>query len=138
MGIAIYDTLDDIINLINDNWSLGYMPILTKSYDQKATGFVDARRDLILIYPKKENIQYWGLYGTDHLSEVDINLEVRTFQNHNYHNNIVKEVAKIIKDNIRRTNFVDIRVLTSISENDSYRNMFKHTLGVRYRKLNPT
>ena len=60
MGIAIYDTLDDIINLINDNWSLGYMPILTKSYDQKATGFVDARRDLILIYPKKENIQYWG------------------------------------------------------------------------------
>ena len=114
------------------------MPILTKSYDQKATGFVDARRDLILIYPKKENIQYWGLYGTDHLSEVDINVEVRTFQNHNYHNNIVKEVAKIIKDNIRRTDFVDIRVLTSISENDSYRNMFKHTLGVRYRKLNPT
>ena len=55
MGIAIYDTLDDIINLINDNWSLGYMPILTKSYDQKATGFVDARRDLILIYPKNFN-----------------------------------------------------------------------------------
>jgi len=138
MGIAIYDSLDDIINLITDKWSLGYMPILTKSYDQKAVGFVDARRDLILIYPKKENIQYWGLYGTDHLSEVDINVEIRTFRNHEYHNDVVKEVAKIIKDNIRRTDFIDLRVLTSISANDSYRNMFKHTLGVRYRKLNPT
>ncbi len=89
MGIALYDSLDDIIEVINDNWSLGYMPIITKSYDQKAVGFVDARRDIILIYPKKESIQYWGLYGTDHLSEVDINVEIRTFQNHDYHNNIV-------------------------------------------------
>ena len=53
MGIALYDSLDDIIEVINDNWSLGYMPILTKSYEQKAVGFVDARRDIILIYPKK-------------------------------------------------------------------------------------
>jgi hypothetical protein len=137
MGIALYDSLDDIIEVINDNWSLGYMPILTKSYEQKAVGFVDARRDIILIYPKKENIQYWGLFGTDHLSEVDLNIEVRTFQNHDHHNNIVKEVAKIVKDNIRRTNFVDLRIMTSISENDVYRNMYKHVLGVRYRKLNP-
>ncbi len=137
MGIALYDSLDDIIEVINDNWSLGYMPILTKSYEQKAVGFVDARRDIILIYPKKENIEYWGLYGTDHLSEVDLNIEIRTFQNHDHHNNIVKEVAKIVKDNIRRTNFVDLRVNSSISENDVYRNMYKHVLGVRYRKLNP-
>ena len=137
MGIAIYDALDDMIEAINDNWSLGYMPILTKSYDQKAVGFVDARRDLILIYPKKESIEYWGLFGTDHLSTIDLNIEVRTFQNHDYHNKMVKEVATIIKNNIRRTDFVDLRLMTSISENDGYRNMFKHILGVRYRKLNP-
>ena len=137
MGIAIYDSLDDIIEVINANWTLGYMPILTKSYDQKAVGFVDARRDVILIYPKKESIEYWGLYGIDHLSEVDLNIEIRTFQNHEHHNNIVKSVATIIKNNIRRTGFVDLRIMTSISENDGYRNIYKHLLGIKYRKLNP-
>lgn len=137
MAIALYESLDDMETLIKDNWSLGNLPILSKSYEQKAVGFIDARRNVILISPKKEEIQYWGLFGTDHLSEVDIEVDVRTYMNQAHHNDIIKEIAKIIKDNIRRTNFVDLRVLASVSENDSYRNMFRHTLTVRYRKLNP-
>ena len=111
--------------------------MITKSYEQKAVGFVDSRRDNILIYPRKENVQYWGLYGTDHLSEVDVAIEVRTYQNQDHHNNVASEVDRIIKANIRRDGFVDLRILTSLSENDTYRNMFKHTISARYRKLNP-
>tara|TARA_B100001750_G_C15508102_1_gene601762 strand:- start:1965 stop:2378 length:414 start_codon:yes stop_codon:yes gene_type:complete len=137
MGIAIYDSLDDMESLLADNWTIGSTPMITKSYEQKAVGFVDSRRDNILIYPRKENVQYWGLYGTDHLSEVDVAIEVRTYQNQDHHNNVASEVDRIIKANIRRDGFVDLRILTSLSENDTYRNMFKHTISARYRKLNP-
>lgn len=137
MGVAIYDALDDAVSLISDNWSLGARPIIKKSYEYKAVGFVDARRDVILIYPKNENIEYFGLYGVDHLSEVDITIEVRTFQNHDYHNNTVKEVTKIVKDNIRRPDFIDLMVINTVSGNDPIRNMFKHTIGLKYRKMNP-
>ena len=137
MGIAIYDCLDDMESLLADNWTIGSTPMITKSYEQKAVGFVNARRDNILVYPRKENVQYWGLYGTDHLSEVDVAIEVRTYQNQDHHNNVASEVDRIIKANIRRDGFVDLRILTSLSENDTYRNMFKHTISARYRKLNP-
>ena len=138
MGIAIYDSLDDMESLLADNWTIGSTPMITKSYEQKAVGFVDSRRDNILIYPRKENVQYWGLYGTDHLSEIDLTIEIRTYMNQRHHNNVSKEAATIIKDNIRRTGFVDLRVLSSISDNDVFRNMFRHKLTVRYRKINPT
>lgn len=138
MGLAIYDALDDAVSMLGDNWSISARPIIKKSYDYKAVGFVDARRDVILVYPKNENIEYFGLFGVDHMSEIDITIEVRTFMNHDHHNNIVKEISKIVKDNIRRENFVDLMIINSVSGNDSYRNMFKHSLGLRYRKMNPT
>jgi hypothetical protein len=137
MAIEIYDALDDMENLIRDNWSIGYTPIISKSYEQKAVGFIDARRNVILISPKKENIQYWGLYGVEHLSEIDIDIDIRTYQNQAHHNDTVKEVVKIIKDNIRRTGYVDLRVVSSISSNDLYRNMYRHEIRARYRKLDP-
>ena len=52
-------------------------------------------------------------------------------------NNLVKEVTKIIKDNIRRTNFVDLMITGSLSQSDTYRNISKHVLQAKYRKLNP-
>ena len=138
MGIAIYDALDDLEDLLQTKWSIGAVPIISKSYEQKTVGFIDARRNVVLLYPKKENIEYWGLYGTDHLSEIDLTIEIRTYKNQRHHNNVSKEAATIIKDNIRRTGFVDLRVLSSISDNDVFRNMFRHKLTVRYRKINPT
>ena len=60
MGIALYESLDDMQTLINANWSIGSMPIITKSYEQKAVGFEDARRNIILITPEMKifNINY--------------------------------------------------------------------------------
>ena len=42
--------------------------------------------------------------------------------------NMVKEVTKIIKDNIRRTDFVDLMITGSISASDTYRNIWIHEL----------
>ena len=51
--------------------------------------------------------------------------------------NVNKEILRIIKENIRRTGFIDLMVRSTISQNDQLRNMFKHVINVRYRKDNP-
>ena len=138
MSIITYDAVDEIINLIKTKWSDIRPPRVSAIWDKRTVGFIDDRRDELLLYPKNENIEYFGLYGVDHMSEVDITIEIRTFMNHDHHNNIVKEVAKIVKDNIRRPDFVDLMVINTVSGNDPYRNMFKHSIGLRYRKMNPS
>ena len=55
------------------------------------------------------------------------------------HNNIVKEVSKIIKEKIRGGNdYTDIRIIASYTRNQYMRNMFNHVLTISFRKLNPS
>ena len=47
--------------------------------------------------PKRENVEYFGLYGSDFLHHVDIQIECWTYMSQDRLNNLVKEVTKIIK-----------------------------------------
>jgi hypothetical protein len=141
MGIAVYDVIDDFINMINDNWGssgdVGITPRLEKIWEEKRVGFVDDRRDIVVIEPVDESIKYFGLYGSDFLHSPLIKIDIRSYQDSVRHNDIVNEISRIIKSQIRRTNYVDVRLVSSKSLNSIYRNLFRHVLEVRYRKLNP-
>jgi hypothetical protein len=136
-GSTIYDTATDLKNLLNDNWSVGNNPDITFMWEERATGFMDDRRDFILITPTNENTEYFGLYGSDFLHEVFINMEIHTFKNIEHNQNIVNEIFKIVKANIRREDYVDLVLISSSNNNDLYRNIYRHNITVRYRKLNP-
>jgi hypothetical protein len=136
-GSTIYDTATDLKTLLNDNWNGSALPDITFTWEERSTGFMDDRRDFVLITPTNENPQYFGLYGEDFLHEVFINLQIHTFQNIEHNQNIVNEVFRIIKANIRRTNYVDLILISSSNDNDLYRNIYRHNITVRYRKLNP-
>jgi hypothetical protein len=141
MGIAVYDVIDDFIAMINDNWGsagdAGLAPRLEKIWEEKKVGFVDDRRDIVVVEPVDESIKYFGLYGSDFLHSPLIKVDIRSYQDSIRHNDIVNEISRIIKSQIRRTGFVDVRVMSSKSLNSLYRNLFRHVLEVRYRKLNP-
>ena len=142
MGTAMYDALDDMQSLLKDKWGItdnsGDVPNIDIVWERKVVGLADYTRDTILLTPKKEKIDYFGLYGSDFLHHVDIQIDLWSYMNQDRLNNLVKETAKIIKDNIRRANFVDLLLTGSISASDTYRNIWKHVLTVRYRKVNPT
>ena len=87
---------------------------------------------------KNEDIEYFNLYGTDFLHEVEIRLDIRTYLSAYDHDKIVSEVVRIIKDNLRRDNYVDLRVTDSTPLSHLYRNMFRHAITITYRKINPT
>ena len=141
MGTAMYDALNDMKTLLRTSWGTtdnsGDLPDIEIIWDRKVVGLADYTRDTILLSPKRENIDYFGLYGSDFLHHVEIQIEIWSYMNQDKLDNAVKEVTKIIKDNIRRTNFVDLLLTGSISGSDMYRNIWKHILTARYRKLNP-
>ncbi len=138
MGASnLYATVTDTKNLLLDNWSLSTTPDITFMWEERSTGFMDDRRDFILLTPTNEDPQYFGLYGQDFLHYISVKIEVHSYQNLEHHENLVNEIFKIIKANIRRTNFVDLMATSSYHDNDMFRNMYRHTIIIRYRKLNP-
>ena len=137
MASAIYTALNDMVSMLKTEWTDGQTPDIKALWEEKSAGFIDDRRDLILVYPKNEAVEYFGLYGSDFLHLIDITIEVRSYQNQEKMDNVNKEILRIIKENIRRTGFIDLMVRSTISQNDQLRNMFKHVINVRYRKDNP-
>ena len=133
----LYATVTDTKNLINDNWSTGNVPNVTFMWEERATGFMDDRKDFILLTPTNEEPQYFGLYGQDFLHHINVKIDIHSYQNLEHHENLVNEVFRIIKSNIRRNNFVDLIATSSYHDNDMYRNIYRHTIIVKYRKLNP-
>jgi len=137
MTITTYDAVDDIISLIKTKWSNLRPPHITKVWEKRTVGFIDDRSDEIIVAPKGENIEYFGLGGSSFWHEQIIELDIRTYQDIDRHNNVVKEVVKIVKDNIVGTTYTDLRVTGSYSRNFQYRNMFSYVLTLSYRKADP-
>ena len=142
MTIAIYDTIDDVISMIKTKWNTstgGVIPRIERIWDEKTIGLGDQEisKGIILIEAMDEDIKYFSLYGTDHMHTVDLTLDVRSYQNLDRHNVIMKELARIIKDQVRREGFVDLRIVGTIPLSRLYRNMFRHMIRITFRKMNP-
>ena len=142
MGIAIYDTIDDVISMIKTKWNTGsggVIPRIERIWDEKTIGFGDQEisKGIILIEAMDEDVKYFSLYGADHMHTIDLTLDVRSYQNLDRHNVIMKELARIIKDQVRREGFVDLRIVGTIPLSRLYRNMFRHMIRITFRKMNP-
>jgi len=142
MAIATYDVIDDAISMLKTKWNTstgGPIPRIERIWDEKIIGFGDAevKKGIILIEPTNEAIQYFSLGGTDHLHNVDLTLDIRSYQNIDRHDELVKEVVRIIKDQIRRTGSVDLRIVGTEPLSRLYRNMFRHMVRITYRRINP-
>ena len=137
MTIVTYDAVDDIIDLVRTKWSNLRPPHITKVWEKRTVGFIDDRSDEIIVSPKGENIEYFGLGGSSFWHEQIIELDIRTYQDIKRHDKVVKEVVKIIKENITGTSYTDLRVRGSFSRNYLFRNMYSYVLTLSYRKANP-
>lgn len=137
MTIA-YSMINKTKSLLEDNWQLSTQPNVDSVWNRRSTGFIGDKSDQIILTPKLENIEYYSLYGVDHLHEITIDLDIRSYQDIDRHSDVVAEVLRIIKANIRGGNdYVDLRVLSSVSRNERMRNMFNHIVTIVYRVLNP-
>ena len=140
MGVAIYDSIDDVISMFNTQWNYDNddipKPRFTKVWEEKAVGIIDDLEDTVVITPGSEKGDYFNLYGENHLHTTVVIIDVRSY-NEDRFRSIVDQADKIIKNQIRRENFIDLRLTQSKSLSQDYRNMFRHIFEVTYRKLDP-
>jgi hypothetical protein len=142
MAIGIYDAIDDVIDMIKSKWNTstsGSIPRISRIWDEKVIGFgdIEIQSGYILIEAMDEDVKYFSLYGADHMHTITLTLDVRSYQNLDRHEVIMKELARVIKDQIRRTGFVDLRIVGTVPLSRLYRNMFRHMIRITYRKMNP-
>jgi len=142
MAIATYDVIDVVISMLKTKWNTstgGEIPRIERIWDEKTIGFGDMgiKKGIILIEPMNESIQYFSLGGTNHLHGIDLTLDIRSYQSLNRHSELVSEVARIIKDQITRTGSVDLRITGTEPLSRLYRNMFRHMIRLRYRRMDP-
>ena len=137
MTIVTYDAVDDIIDLVRTKWSSLRPPHITKVWEKRTVGFIDDRSDEIIVSPKGENIEVFGLGGSSFWHEQIIELDIRTYQDIKRHDKVVKEIVGIIKDNIVGATYTDLQVIGSFSRNFQFRNMFNYVITLSYRKANP-
>ena len=144
MGTITYTALDDLINLLHNNWGgsgdAGREPVFEKSWERRSVGFGSDTREVVFLTPRQENIQYFGLYGSNFFHDLSVDLDIRSYYNVDRHNEIVKEVLRIIKANIRGSAtfpYTDLRVMSSYSRSELMRNMYNHIITVSYRKSDP-
>tara|TARA_B100000029_G_scaffold516173_1_gene627403 strand:- start:1403 stop:1822 length:420 start_codon:yes stop_codon:yes gene_type:complete len=134
----LYNSAEVLRDLIRDNWSIGTTPQIDFVWEEKSVGFADDRRDVILVTATGEATDYFGLYGKDFYHSVGLRLEVYSYQNLQYHENMVNELFRILKDNIKSaSDYVILLITGSYHENDAYRNIYKHTITLDMKKLNP-
>jgi hypothetical protein len=138
MGIITYDAVDEIKSLLKTKWSSIRPPMVSAVWDKRTVGFMDDTKDQLIIYPKDEIINYFGLNGSNFWHEQIMELEIRTYKDIKRHNEVVKKVVNVIKDNIIGTNYTDLRVIGSYSKNYLYRNMYSYVLTISLRKSDPS
>lgn len=140
LGIAIYDSVDDVISMLQTQWNYDNddapKPRFTKVWEEKAVGIIDDLEDTVVVTPGSEKVDYFNLYGENHLHTTVVIIDVRSYDEDRFRS-VVDQVDKIVKDQIRRANFVDLRLTQSKSLSQDYRNMFRHIFEVTYRKLDP-
>ena len=138
MGIMTYDAVEELKSLIKTKWSSIRPPSVNAVWDKRTVGFMDDRRDQLIIHPKDEVINYFGLGGSNYFHEQVLELEIRTYRDIKRHNEVVKKVVQVVKDNITGDNYTDLRVIGSYSRNYMYRNMYSYILTLSMREGDPT
>jgi len=137
MAVVTYDAVDVVKDLIRDKWDSIRPPRVSAIWEKRTTGFMDDRSDELIIYPKNESISYWGLGGKTFFHDQLMEMEIRTFQDVKRHNEVVKKVVQIIKDNITGTGYTDLRIISSFSRNYLYRNIYNYVIILSFRKADP-
>ena len=145
MGVGSFDAIDDIIAILIAEWNTNDddvpQPKFTKNWEEKTIGIIDDTQDIVVVTPGAEKIEYFSLYGRDHLHYPVVILDIRGYGTEERHRAVIDRVDAILKEQVRRENssngYTDLRLTSSRNLSHNYRNMFRHVMEATYRVLNP-
>lgn len=142
MALGGYTAMSDLRDLIAQTSNVSSLPTVELIYDEKVVGLVDDQQENIFIKLDGEGIQYY-LHGDDTFHTIQLSIEVWTRVSLDRLNDLVSGIFAYIKSNIRfvapstSNQYCDLMVVGNHPQSDKYRNIYKHTIDVQLRRLNP-
>jgi len=141
--ITQYDAIEDLKLMLAGGWDSnagGEKPDFQAIWDKKVSGLGGDFRDMVLIQPRKEKITQFALFAQAFWHEAPISIDVRTYSGIKRHNATVKEIVRILKNNVRRSaqGFIDVLIDGVDSYNKDYRNIYRAVIDIRYRDVTDT
>jgi len=137
-----YDVVADLKTELVCQWSACPVPRFDFLWDEKSTGFVGSKEEIVLIQPLKEQIVSFQLHGDSWKHELPVKIDIRTYKSLTIHNTVVKEVGRILKNILRRAGaspvtFIDAHLKGGESIDENYRNLFRYVYTIVYRDVTP-
>lgn len=102
----ITDIVETVITKLSDNWTAGTEPEIEKWTDEKVLEL--ASKEYILVKVPEEIIKPFQLYATNFFHILPITILINTTESEARAQQILSEVTKIIKNNVRLENYVQI------------------------------
>ena len=150
-GSAGLDLINDIVKLINDNWTSGggKRPTVTKIWNTKEVGLADNKAERIIVMLDAETPHIFGLKYTDGdghnaydwMHDVSLSIDVWTGISEDRVLDMVNEVTRILKRNVLLTvgthGYVQMLPTGITSLNEQYRNMYRYMIDIEVKKFNP-
>jgi len=132
-----YDVATDIKTRLTCDWSAGTVPQIDFMWDEKSTGFVGSKREVILIQALKEQIDVFQLQGGAWKHQLPVKVDVRTYTTLVRHNTVVKETGRILKNILRRAGASPVAFIQAYLRgyedlSYDYRNLFRGVFTVVY------
>jgi len=138
MVVITYDAVIDLKCALCTQWDAtcagGVKPRIREVWCAKLVGFDSDKREEVIISPLTEDIQLFDLFGAAYIHKLLIKLDIRGYTTIGRHNQVVKEVSRIVQNMVRRTStgFLTVVIAKSETRNQDYRNMFRHLLDLVY------
>lgn len=150
-GIAGIAFMDDIITLINNNWTSngGKRPVFTKKWETKEFGFGTNNIDKVVISLDGENPEIFSLKYHDGegnpiydwLHTVSVSADVWTGKSEMRVLELVNEILRILKNNvvvqIGNNQYVQMLPINVSSALEQYRNIYRYIIDIEVMRLNP-
>ncbi len=138
-NILLYEGATDLQDLLAKT-PIENMPQVILWYDEKSIGIVEDQRELVLIKPDTETIQYW-LHGDDTFHTAHYTVQIWTFQGLDRLNDLVNAIFNYAKTNVRFSingrNYCDLLVIGSTPLSQDYRQRWGHNFDFQLRLEDP-
>jgi hypothetical protein len=150
-GIAGLVFMDDVINLIKDNWTSngGKLPNFTKLWETKEFGLGTNNDEKVIISLDGENPEIFSLKYHDGegnpiydwLHTVSVSADVWTGKSENRVLELVSEIVRILKNNvvvqIGNNQYIQMLPVNVSSALEQYRNIYRYVIDIEVMRLNP-
>lgn len=136
----LYMALQDLHDVLL-TCTVSNMPLVEPIYDEKSIGVVEDNSEKVFLKPTNEKVDYY-LHADDTFHWAYITIDVWTYNSLARLKDLISGIFNTLKTNARFSinshNYSDLLVIGNHPLSDQYRNIWRHSIDVQLRLLNPT